>query len=609
MKGFIIFDSLNDVVYKHLDGDLVKHIVEVCIKNGLLEETSREIEDSSNVVTNDVLVQLFSPLVTSQRVMKERIHTAYSSIYCKDQTLCVFTEFFGCTVLGINSEKEDAEATCRKRLKVFLCLVQRLYGPALDELRYNSANGDKRAVLLGRLIEAYNDLRQSDQMFLFEALERVIVNADIASTCSNLLQEVLETFRRFSPKGEMACHSYLLLNNKLVATYSSRNSTLLSQADLLVLFLTLRVVHEQDGGDTCREPTSGGLHSLLLFFATSLHSAMPFVTHSLRVTESIMLVVVSEVNKVLLADNLFSLMKQMQSIQQNPEEGRCRLTVDVLESAINRLMDTSRRAELKSDQEMSISLVSKKWTYLKMSGFVEYLSGPENAELASRSEEALLLLKKALQAAFEELVLKPEIARETEPRPRLVESLKLVKTLVEKRLEDYMDFLLVKADEDLSISSFSTQYPGLLHFSYINRSSNQMIAPRIASEELRDKVWKGWDFAQKYAHEGSFTTMWAEGELQFSYILWFENLAGKTVKPKCAVDPSSLRRMSYPGAMVGNFYGQLMRYCFPDVSLDQLSCLELVCVHSETVLSGTILDQLHRLSSSLGHLCQPAALS
>ncbi|KAG0430293.1 hypothetical protein HPB47_022823 [Ixodes persulcatus] len=517
--------------------------------------------------------------------MKERIHTAYSSIYCKDQTLCVFTEFFGCTVLGINSEKEDAEATCRKRLKVFLCLVQRLYGPALDELRYNSANGDKRAVLLGKLIEAYNDLRQSDQMFLFEALERVIVNADIASTCSNLLQEVLETFRRFSPKGEMACHSYLLLNNKLVATYSSRNSTLLSQADLLVLFLTLRVVHEQDGGGTCGELTSGGLHSLLLFFATSLHSAMPFVAHSLRVTESIMLVVVSEVNKVLLADNLFSLMKQMQSIQQNPEEGRCRLTVDVLDSAISRLMDTSRRAELKSDQEMSISLVSKKWTYLKMSGFVEYLSGPENAELASRSEEALLLLKKALQAAFEELVLKPEIARETEPRPRLVESLELVKTLVEKRLEDYMDFLLVKADEDLRISS------------------------HLAECDLTSQVWKGWDFAQKYAHEGSFTTMWAEGELQFSYILWFENLAGKTVKPKCAVDPSSLRRMSYPGAMVGNFYGQLMRYCFPDVSLDQLSCLELVCVHSETVLSGTILDQLHRLSSSLGHLCQPTALS
>lgn len=138
---------------------------------------------------------------------------------------------------------------------------------------------------------------------------------------------------------------------------------------------------------------------------------------------------------------------------------------------------------------------------------------------------------------------------------------------------------------------------------------NQVIAPAITSKELHDKVWKGWDFAQKYTHEGSFTTMWAEGELQFSYVLWFENLAGKTVKPKCAVNPSSLKQMSCPGVMVGNFYSQLMHYCFPDMSLNQLFCLEMVCVHEDSVPAGTILEQVHQLSYDLGHLCDRTTLS
>lgn len=73
---------------------------------------------------------------------------------------------------------------------------------------------------------------------------------------------------------------------------------------------------------------------------------------------------------------------------------------------------------------------------------------------AARSEDALLLLKRTLQTTFGDLILKPEIARETEPRPRLRESLQFIKTLIEKRLENYMDFVLVKANERLSITSY-----------------------------------------------------------------------------------------------------------------------------------------------------------
>lgn len=606
MKGFLVFDTLNDVVFKQMDHDLLKHMIEVSARNGLLtEEAAGHVAGPSEVITNDVLVQLFSPLVTSHRVMKERMHNAYSSIYCKDQTLCIFTEYYDWTILGINSEKEDSEAVCRKRLKVFLALVQRLYGPAVQELKLQSTSGNKRSQLLGSVMETYCALKEQNQVFLFEALEQVAVNSDITSSCMKLLQEMLEIFQRCAHKGEMPCHSFLLFNYKLVSSFSRRNSTRLSHGDMLLLFLILQSLHKENNGtEDHRQEGNEKTRSLLLFFATALHSSIPYIVHSVVITSSILLVVISEVNsKVLLADSLFSLLKHLHSIQEKPEDGRCRMTVDVLESAITRLSDTCRRAELEKDEATCISLITKKWAHLKMSGFVEYLSGSNNTELAARSEEALLLLKKNVQTAFKELVLNPELAREVEPRPMLADSQELIRTAVKKQLESYMDFLLVKAGEGLHISSFSAQFPGLLHFVYINRTANRMLATIIDTAELHARVWKGWEFAQRYSHEGSFTAMWVDGDLHFSYTLWFENHAGKPVKPKCAVNPASLQQMSYPGVVSSSFYGQLMRYCFPDVSLDQLSCLEFMCAHANSIPASTILEQLQLLPSSLRDLC------
>uniref|UniRef100_G3MP45 FUZ/MON1/HPS1 third Longin domain-containing protein n=1 Tax=Amblyomma maculatum TaxID=34609 RepID=G3MP45_AMBMU len=604
MKGFLVFDTLNDVVFKQMDADLLKHITETSARNGLIaEEASEQGAHPSESIANDVLVQLFSPLVASHRVMKERMQNAYGCIYCKDQTLCIFTEFYDWTVLGINSEKEDSEAVCRKRLKVFVALIQRLFGPALQELKPHTVSGSPRSQLLARVMETYSMLRQEDQAFLFEALEQVVVNKDVASSCTKLLQEILEMLQGCSLKGEAVCHSFLLFNYRLVSSFSRRNSTLLSHGDMLLLFLILRSLHDVKHAVE-DEKQKGPIHSLLVFFATALHSSIPHIVHLIRITDDILLVIVSEVsNKVLLADSLSSLLKQLHSIQEKPQDGRCRLTVDILENAITRLSDTSRRAELQKDEEICVSLITKKWAHLKMSGFVEYLSASDDAELATRSEEALLLLKKHVQTAFKELVLNPELSREAEPRPLLTTSLKLIQALTQGKLESYMGFLLVKASGGLCINSFSAQYPGLLHFVYINRTANRMLATSINSAELGAKVWRGWESAQRYCHEGSFTAMWADEDVHFSYTLWFENHAGKTVKPKCAVNPASLQQMTYPGVVSSSFYGQLMRYCFPDVSLDQLSCLEFMCVHANSVPASAILEQLQQLPLSLRDLC------
>ncbi|KAH7981479.1 hypothetical protein HPB49_024526 [Dermacentor silvarum] len=148
-----------------------------------------------------------------------------------------------------------------------------------------------------------------------------------------------------------------------------------------------------------------------------------------------------------------------------------------------------------------------------------------------------------------------------------------------------------------ALSVFPSKKSIWLRAAYFEKSSGTRWAVQLGW------VWKGWEFAQRYSHEGSFTAMWVDGDLHFSYTLWFENHAGKPVKPKCAVNPASLQQMSYPGVVSSSFYGQLMRYCFPDVSLDQLSCLEFMCAHANSIPASTILEQLQLLPSSLRDLC------
>ncbi|XP_049516906.1 uncharacterized protein LOC119455923 [Dermacentor silvarum] len=676
MKGFLVFDTLNDVVFKQMDHDLLKHMIEVSARNGLLTEGAAGHVAGPEVITNDVLVQLFSPLVTSHRVMKERMHNAYSSIYCKDQTLCIFTEYYDWTILGINSEKEDSEAVCRKRLKVFLALVQRLYGPAVQELKLQSTSGNKRSQLLGSVMETYCALKEQNQVFLFEALEQVAVNSDITSSCMKLLQEMLEIFQRCAHKGEMPCHSFLLFNYKLVSSFSRRNSTRLSHGDMLLLFLILQSLHKENNGtEDHRQEGNEKTRSLLLFFATALHSSIPYIVHSVVITSSILLVVISEVNsKVLLADSLFSLLKHLHSIQEKPEDGRCRMTVDVLESAITRLSDTCRRAEVcrslfsachlkstltqfnadplrgetcsletKIGPDIFLHAVAPDWsrafiwiTAAKLeeangnTHMVEKIIDRAIASLRANGVEinreqwfkdaveceksqsiltCQAIIRCVVGIGVEDEDRKHTWMEDAEAQPRVPRS---VPVLYRHALSVFPSkksiwlraaYFEKSSGTRLYSNRFSAQFPGLLHFVYINRTANRMLATIIDTAELHARVWKGWEFAQRYSHEGSFTAMWVDGDLHFSYTLWFENHAGKPVKPKCAVNPASLQQMSYPGVVSSSFYGQLMRYCFPDVSLDQLSCLEFMCAHANSIPASTILEQLQLLPSSLRDLC------
>ncbi|KAB7507108.1 hypothetical protein Anas_05987, partial [Armadillidium nasatum] len=74
--GLLIFDYLNDIVYVKCNKKFVHHVQKL-----------------ATCLDKDVVIQMFSPLVASYRIMKGQFKNPYESLSCEDGTKFVFQEY------------------------------------------------------------------------------------------------------------------------------------------------------------------------------------------------------------------------------------------------------------------------------------------------------------------------------------------------------------------------------------------------------------------------------------------------------------------------------------------------------------------------------------
>ncbi|XP_065203084.1 uncharacterized protein HPS1 [Planococcus citri] len=620
MKCLLIFDSLNDIIFMKHNDIFCKYIQKLAVLQGLIPEESKDAHRTDFKLEADIVMQLFSPLITSQRVMLNHFSNPYSSIACYDGLNIIFDEFVGYLFVAIGY---DSVYWLKRYLGVFLSIVKHVCGLDLSTLKANKSI----TTLISRLLDVWYSRIATEQTYLVEAIEQLRVPSKVSSICLKALTESTEKIK--SSVSVSQVHAFIMVDHRFLCLYSTRNAAELLLSDVTLLSLVGEAVEPIFDGNsshkTCdedKEPakyeksklqSNYEIRDTMDDFVFLLGKQKPYAVHVSHIARNIPIFLLYEICNDHVNSALYETLQSLCSLHDLHARGTTdreviHSCVEVVDNSFKKLTELFKKKSFSSNLDKTclnnFKVTSKKWDALRKQ-YQEYLK-THNIEWLQKIDSTVDSIISMFRSIYSSCVFNLSIAHSNHKAilPIIQNIQRTLRNVKEILNESEGGSLGIGLKSTLNINKYLEEFPGLVHFIYIDRITHRFVAPCLdfSSKETtnmtRKKVWNMVKFAWSHLQEGRTALMWKDSIFNYSHFLWFEDVSGTPLKPK--ISPTAVvKTLPQLGYLHGDFYHQLIKKCFPSVSTQRIRCYELFSVHLGLVTSSCVLEQSRRLTATI----------